>query len=46
MIIMLPKLWLQLTILLDHDDDEYYPNRNAMKKTNIIYHEGDDEFHS
>jgi hypothetical protein len=31
MIIMLPKFWLQLLILLDHDDDEYHPNRNAMK---------------
>ena len=31
MIIMLPKLWLQLSILLDHDDDEYHPNRNAIK---------------
>jgi hypothetical protein len=34
MIIMLPKLWLQLSILLDHDDDEYHPNRNAMKIAN------------
>jgi hypothetical protein len=33
MIIMLPKL----SILLDHDDDdEYHPNRNTMKITNII----------
>jgi hypothetical protein len=32
MIIMLPKLWSQFSILLDHDDDdEYHPNRNAMK---------------
>jgi hypothetical protein len=38
MIIMLPKLWLQLSILLDddNDDDEYHPNRNAMKIANII----------
>jgi hypothetical protein len=37
MIIMLPKLWLQLSILLDDDDDdEYHPNRNAMKIANII----------
>jgi hypothetical protein len=36
-IIMLTKLWLQLSILLDHDDDdEYHPNRNAMKIENII----------
>jgi hypothetical protein len=34
MIIMLPKLWLQLSILLDHDDHEYHPNRNAIKITN------------
>jgi hypothetical protein len=34
MIIMLPKLWLQLSILLDHDDDEYHPNRNAIKIAN------------
>jgi hypothetical protein len=34
---MLPKLWLQLSILPDHDDDnEYHPNRNAMKIANII----------
>jgi hypothetical protein len=49
MIIMLPKLWLQLSILLDHDDAEYHPNRNAMKiaKNHIyIYNERDDEFHS
>jgi hypothetical protein len=47
MIIMLPKLWLQLSILLDHDDDdEYHPNRNAMKIANIIWYERDDEFHS
>jgi hypothetical protein len=40
MIIMLPKL----SILLDHgDDDEYHPNRNAMKIENIIYNERDDE---
>jgi hypothetical protein len=31
---MLPKLWLQLSILLDHDDDEYHPNTNAMKIAN------------
>jgi hypothetical protein len=32
MIIMLPKLWSQFSILLDHDDDdEYHPNRNAIK---------------
>ncbi len=31
MIIMLTKLQLQLSILLDHDDDEYHPNRNAIK---------------
>jgi hypothetical protein len=36
MIIMLPKLWLQLSILLDDDDDEYHTNRNAMKIANII----------
>jgi hypothetical protein len=31
---------------LDHDDDdEYHPNRNAMKIANIIYNEHDDEFH-
>jgi hypothetical protein len=35
MIIMLPKLWLQLSILLDHDD-EYHPKWNAMKIANII----------
>jgi hypothetical protein len=34
MIIMLPKLWLQLSILLDQDDDEYHLNRNAMKIAN------------
>jgi hypothetical protein len=35
MIIMLPKLLLQLSILLDHDDDdEYHPNRNAIKIAN------------
>jgi hypothetical protein len=33
MIIMLPKLWLQLSILLDHDDDEY-ANRNTIKIAN------------
>jgi hypothetical protein len=28
MIIMLPKLWLQLSILLDHgDDDKHHPNK-------------------
>jgi hypothetical protein len=38
---------LQLSILLDHDDDdEYHPNRNAMKIANIIHNECDDEFHS
>jgi hypothetical protein len=47
MIIMLPKLWLQLPVLLDHDDDdEYHPNRNAMKIANIIYNKRDDKFHS
>jgi hypothetical protein len=47
MIIMLHKLCLQLSILLDHDDDdEYHPNRNAMKIANIIHNERDDEFHS
>jgi hypothetical protein len=47
MIIMLPKLWLQLSILLDHDDDdEYYPNRNAIKIENVIYNERDDESYS
>jgi hypothetical protein len=47
MIIMLPKLCLQLSILLDHDDDdEYHPNRNAMKIANIMHNECDDEFHS
>jgi hypothetical protein len=48
MIIMLHKLWSQLSILLDHDDydDEYHPNRNAMKIANIIYNEHDDEFYS
>jgi hypothetical protein len=31
MIIILPKLWLQLSILLDHDDDnKYHPNKNAI----------------
>jgi hypothetical protein len=34
MIIMLPKLWLQLSIVLDHDDDKYHPNRNAIKIAN------------
>jgi hypothetical protein len=34
MIIMLPKLWLRLSILLDHDDGEYHPNRNAIKIAN------------
>jgi hypothetical protein len=42
---MLPKLWLQLSILLEVDD-EYHPNRNTMKIANIIYNECDDEFHS
>jgi hypothetical protein len=46
MIIMLTKLWLQLSILLDHDNDEYHPNRNAMKIANIIYNECDDESYS
>jgi hypothetical protein len=46
MIIILPKLWLQLSILLDDDDDEYHPNINTMKIANIIYNERDDEFHS
>jgi hypothetical protein len=47
MIIMLPKLWLQLSMLLDHDDDdEYHPNRKAMKIANIMHNECDDEFHS
>jgi hypothetical protein len=36
---------VQLSILLDHDD-EYHPNRNAIKIANIIYNERDDEFHS
>jgi hypothetical protein len=38
MIIVHPKLWLQLSTLLDHDDDddEYHPNRNTMKIANII----------
>jgi hypothetical protein len=35
MIIMLTKLRLQLSILLDYD--EYHPNRNAMKIANIVY---------
>jgi hypothetical protein len=37
MIIMLPKIWLQLSFLLDHDDDDdddYHPNRNTMKIAN------------
>jgi hypothetical protein len=35
MIIMLPKIWLQLSILLDHDDDDkHHPNRNTMKIAN------------
>jgi hypothetical protein len=39
MIIMLTKLRLQLSILLDHDDDddEYHPNRKAMKIANMVY---------
>jgi hypothetical protein len=47
MIIMLPKLWLQLSILLDHDDDddEYHPTRKGMKIANIIHNERGDEFH-
>jgi hypothetical protein len=44
LIIMLPKLKLQLSILLD--DDEYHPKRNVMKISNIIYNERDDEFYS
>jgi hypothetical protein len=44
---MLPKIWLQLSILLNHDDDnEYHPNRNAMKIANMIYNKHDDEFYS
>jgi hypothetical protein len=35
MIIMLTKLRLQLSILLDHD--EYHPNRKAMKIANMVY---------
>jgi hypothetical protein len=34
MIIILPKLCLQLSILLDHDDDKYHPNINAIKIAN------------
>jgi hypothetical protein len=38
MIIMLPKIWLQLSFLLYHDDDDddddYHPNRNATKIAN------------
>jgi hypothetical protein len=36
MIIMLSNIWLQLSFLLDHDDDDddYHPNRNAMKIAN------------
>jgi hypothetical protein len=35
---MLTKLQLQLSILLDHDDDdEYHSNRNGMKIANIVY---------
>jgi hypothetical protein len=38
MIIMLPKLLLQLSILLDHgDDDKHHPNKIAMKIANIIH---------
>jgi hypothetical protein len=38
-IIMIPKLWLQLSILLNHDDDddEHHPNKNAIKIANIIH---------
>jgi hypothetical protein len=36
-IIIIPKLWLQLSILLNHDDDEHQPNKNAMKIANIIH---------
>jgi hypothetical protein len=47
MIIMLTKLWLQLSILLDHDDDEYHPNRKWYENRKChIYNERDDEFHS
>jgi hypothetical protein len=47
MIIMLPKLWLQVSILRDHDDDdEYHPNKNAMKIATIIYKEHGDESYS
>jgi hypothetical protein len=35
MIIILPKLWLQLSILLDHDDDEYHPNGNTMNLSKL-----------
>jgi hypothetical protein len=45
MTIMLPKIWLQLSILVDLDDD-HHPNRNAMKIANIIYNERDDESYS
>jgi hypothetical protein len=37
MTIILPKLWLQLSILLDHDDDDDHPNRSTIKIANIIY---------
>jgi hypothetical protein len=38
MIIMFTKLWSQLSILLDHDDDdENHPNRNVRKIPNILY---------
>jgi hypothetical protein len=44
---MLPKLWLQVSILRDHDDDdEYHPNKNAMKIATIIYKEHGDESYS
>jgi hypothetical protein len=45
MAIILPKLWLQLSILIDHDDDDH-PNRRTTKIANIIYNERDDESYS
>jgi hypothetical protein len=37
MILMLPKLWLQLSILLDHgDDDKHHPNKKCYE--NSKYH--------